>query len=276
MYRYAALYLLTSVALAAPPSHDDAIRVDPQGGPPAGWVAVAPPSTPDELMCANWADGWRVERSGKQAVALSRAGHAQPLFSIALDDGVLWATNKGEYGGKVEWQAAGSGQRTLVTGGNPVAFLPFRDAVFVAEGLAHGVTIKTAGHTEFTGEHGKQLVKLVRSDGSWKADGALALAMVPRAALQSAEQAILLANRGVIAVNLRTMQTSELHRNDDWDGLYANSIIATDNGGYLIGLRSAVVKLAWNGARFDEQWWRPAACAQLQPADNIHCTCVPQ
>jgi hypothetical protein len=100
--------------------------------------------------------------------------------------------------------------------------------------------------------------------------------MVPSAVLQSGENAIIVANRGVMAANLRTMQASQLHRNDDWYLLYPNSIVAVGNDSYLIGLRSAVVKLTRNGAKFDEQWWRPAACARMQRVDDISCACLSQ
>ena len=276
MVRFAALYLLTSFALAAPASQGDAVRVATHGEVPAGWVAGAPPSTEQELMCANWAQGWKVEGSGNDGISLSRAGRSQSQFSIVLDDGVMWATNRGEWGGKVEWQAANSDRRVPVMGGNPVAFMTFRNAVYVAAGLAHGFSIKTEHGTEFIGEHGKQVARLVRSDGAWKVDGAMELDMVPRTVLQSGENAIIVANRGVIAANLRTMQASQMHRNDDWSMLFPNSIAAVGNDSYLIGLNSGVVKLTRNGAKFDEQWWRPAACARMKPVSNIQCACLSQ
>jgi len=216
-------------------------------------------------MCANGAAGWRVEGSGNDGISLSRAGHSQPEFSIALDDGVMWGSNRGEWGGKVEWQAANGDKRVPVMVGNPVAFMTFRDAVFVAGGLSH-----------LSHEGGMQVARLVRSGGTWKADGAMKLDMVPEAVLQSGEDAIIVANRGVIAANLRTMQASSLHRNDNWSLLYPNSIIAVGNDSYLIGLRSGVVKLTRNGAKFNEQWWRPAACARMQPVANGQCACLSQ
>jgi len=266
MVRFAALYLLVSFAFAAPASRGEGASVETHGELPAGWVAGAPPSTQEELMCANWADGWSVEHSGSGGISLSRAGHTQPEFSIALADGVMWGTNRGEWGGKIEWQAADSNKRIFVMGGNPVAFMTFQDAVYVAGGLAH-----------LNHEGGMQVARLVRSDGTWKADGAMKLDMVPQAVLQSGENAVIVANRGVIAANLRIMQASQLHRNDDWDSLYPNSIVAVGGDSYLVGLRSAVVKLTRNGAKFDEQWWRPAACARLQPVGaNTKCACLPQ
>jgi hypothetical protein len=276
MYRFAALYLLVSFAFAAPASQDETARVETHGELPAGWVAGAPPSTQEELMCANWAQGWKVEGSGNDGIVLSHAGHSQAQFSIALDDGVMWATNKGEWGGKVEWQPANTDKRVPVMGGNPVAFMPFQGAMFVAAGLAHGFSIKTEHGTDFVGGGGKQVARLVRSDGTWKVDGAMTLDMAPHTVLQSGENAIIVGNRGVIAANLRTMQASQLHRNDDWSLLFPNSIAAIGNDSYLIGLRSGVVKLARNGAKFDEQWWRPAACARMQPVENGRCACLPQ
>lgn len=265
MYRFAALYLLVSFAFAAPASQGETASVATHGEVPAGWVAGAPPATHDELMCANWADGWKVERSGSGGISLSRAGHAQPEFSITLDDGVMWGTNRGEWGGKVEWQAANGDKRVPVIVGNPVAFMTFQDAVFVAGGLSH------SNH-----EGGMQVARLVRSGGTWKPDGAIKLDMVPEAVLQSGENAVIVTNRGVMDANLRTMQASQIHRNDDWYLLYPNSIVAIGSDSYLIGLRSAVVKLTRTGTKFDEQWWRPAACARMQPVENGKCTCLSQ
>lgn len=275
MVRFFALCSLVSAAFAAPATAGNTTAVETHGELPAGWVAVRPPSSQEETACANWADGWKVAGSGKDGVSLSPVERRQATFSLALDDGVMWATNRGEFGGKVEWQAAGSDKRVRIMAANPVAFMTFGNAVFVVEGLSHGPIVKSEGGTTFFGEYG-QVDKLVRSDGAWKVDGKVKLDMAPETAMQSGEQAIILANRGVIAVNLRTMETSQLHRNDDWTMLSPNSIAPIGNDGYLIGLNSAVVRLTRSGATLGEQWWRPAACARMQPVANSKCPCLPE
>ncbi len=120
--------------------------------------------------------------------------------------------------------------------------MAFQDAIYVAAGLAHGVTIKTADGTLFLGEGGKKVVKLVRSGDAWKADGATELEMVPQAVLQSGE---------------------------------LTTIVPLSDENVLVGLRSAVVELAWNGASFDEQWWRPAACVHMRRVNDGECSCLP-
>ena len=142
MVRFAALSLIASAMMAAPASAARTAPVETRGELPAGWVAGPPPSTEEQWRCASGDQGWKIARNGNGTVTLSRASYGRPPLSIALDDGVLWATNKGEWGGKVEWQAANSATRVDVMGGNPVAMMAFQDAVYVAAGLAHGVTIK--------------------------------------------------------------------------------------------------------------------------------------
>jgi hypothetical protein len=51
--------------------------METHGELPAAWVAEAPPSTPDDRMCANWAGGWKVEPGGVDGISLSRAGRAR-------------------------------------------------------------------------------------------------------------------------------------------------------------------------------------------------------
>jgi hypothetical protein len=90
MHRFAALCLFVSSAFAstlAPASAAPAIGggnapIETHGELPAAWVAEAPPSTPDDLMCANWADGWKVEPSGADGISLSRAGRARTPVSV--------------------------------------------------------------------------------------------------------------------------------------------------------------------------------------------------
>ena len=272
MHRFAALYWFVSAAIAAPAIAADIANVQTHGEVPAGWVVGPAPATPDDVSCANGAQGWKVERNGKDGFVIAPDGRPPAALSIALADGVMWATNRGEFGGKVEWQAANADQRDLITAANPVAFMTLQDTVFFAEGLSHGPYFPTEPDKN---EANKRIVKMVRSDGRWKVDATMPLAMVPRVVQQSGEHALILANRGVIAANLRSMEASQLHRNDDWKLLYPNSIVDTGGGNYLVGLRSAVVKLTRNGTQLDEQWWRPAACARMERASISGCTCLP-
>lgn len=231
------------------------------GHPPRGWVEVAPPSTAAEWLCANHA-GPDHSISGKEQDPLrihNLDAAPRPDLVLQLTDGKLTASNRGEWGGRIEWQRKGASSPVLVAEANSIALVARGEEVFVASGLAH-----------LGGDSGK-LLRLRRSDEGWSATEVLNLGTAPYAAFRVDEHALLLADgKGLALVDLSAMSLKRLHRNDRWGYVYPNSL-RPFGGAIAIGARGAVIVLRPEGAGYSERWWVPAQCG---PPEG-HCGCNP-
>jgi hypothetical protein len=69
-------------ASAAPAIGGDNAPIETHGELPAGLGSRGAALRTDDLMCANWADGWKVEPSGADRISLSRAGRARTPVSV--------------------------------------------------------------------------------------------------------------------------------------------------------------------------------------------------
>ena len=227
---------------------------------PKDWIEVAPPATPREWQCANYASvEYAVSGGGASALDIRAvSSQGQPERQLALADGTLYGSNHGEWGGKIEWQAKGSRERVQVHGDNTQALFARGDEVFALTGLSHlGM------------DHG-ELVRLRRSAGGWKAEKILDLGTAPYASYRLDDDRVLVASgQGLSTVDFGKPAVSRLHRNADWQGVYPNSVRPFGDA-VAVGARGAVFVLRRRNGAYAEHWWLPASCRKNGDA----CSCV--
>jgi hypothetical protein len=234
--------------------------------PPQGWTAIAPPVDEEGWLCANWArDRWSVQlaESGT-AVQIERAQTRPGSIALSVQGGRLIGTNRGEFGGALEWEPTGVSRRTLILTGNPVAFVASPAGLFLAEGLAH-LSI-TRG----------RLLELERTDAKWTAKHVVGLGEAPEAVTVVGPTTLLvLTTSSVTEVDLVKKAATILFRNEQWGYLHGNSIVRVSSGTILVGMPRAVVALSPSSGGFIERWWVPSACTRLRrTTERATCECV--
>jgi hypothetical protein len=234
-------------------------------GPPADWIETLPPTTEEAWLCANWSrDAWDVESDASgTTVQIQRARTKSGEIVLTHRDGRFIGTNRGEWGGMIEWEPSESSIRTVLLQGNPVAFLTSPIGVFAAEGLGHGLLNRG------------RVVKFERSGEEWKVENVLDLGAAPQAVRLVGSTALLIAtNVGVTEVNLEKMTAAPLFTNERWGFVLAKSIVRLSSGVIFVGAVRAVIKLSPASTGFVERWWVPSSCAQLEKSPGVAtCQC---
>ncbi len=257
--------LLAAIVALSCATHSDRVEAETPTVPP-GWTVISPPVTEEGWLCANWArQQWSVEVAESGAVRIDQAtGRGGPI-TLQMQGGRLIGTNRGEFGGALEWEPAGSSRRELILRGNPVAFVASPAGLFLAEGLAH-LTISRG-----------RLFKLGQTGGQWTAVQVVDLGEAPDAVrLVGPTTLLVLTTSGVTQVDLAKQAATILFTNQQWRGyMHGNSIVRTSSGAILIGMVRAVVVLAPSSSGFTEAWWVPSSCTLLRKTSETgKCECV--
>jgi hypothetical protein len=215
--------------------------------PPEGWVSVSPPESDDEWFCANYSEDLRVSPSGA-VLEVSRFRETDTI-TLTVPGGRFVGVNRGEFGGTLDWRAAGTKKPQKVLDDNPVALLAAKPGLFVFVGLSHMMT--DAGH----------VLRLDRRDARWKATEIVDLRSAPTAIHPlDDETTLVLTSTGVSKLNLRTAHKVDLFKNEKWRPfLYVNSVTPFQ-GSIFVGGRRAVIRLAPKEGLLSEEWWVPASC----------------
>src|SRR5438034_3675713 len=106
--------LLAAIVALSCATHSDRVDAETPTVPP-GWTVISPPVTEEGWLCANWArQHWSVEVAESGAVRIDQAtGRGGPI-TLQMQGGRLIVTNRGEFGGALEWEPTGSSRRELI------------------------------------------------------------------------------------------------------------------------------------------------------------------
>lgn len=245
--------------ISAPAAASAIATISDATNPPPGWVAVPPPKTEREWLCANYADDLRIEGAGTSIRVFRDAPHVAP--ALVLANGTLVGVNKGEFGGAIEWHAQATKTVTIVAKDNPVAFVAKGARVFALAGLAH-----------LTMDEGHILELKQTTGGKWSSKKVLDLDAAPDAVLTLAGGDILvLTTRGLVRVNLDTLAKRRVFDNPRWSFLYASSIAQLADS-IFVGARSAVIRLRPGKKGYVEEWWVESKCRRML---GDRCECQP-
>ena len=234
--------LLLVVATSATPS----VVISKAGELPLSWSVIEQPKSDDDWQCANYSMlEWAVSGDSAQGITISPYEDT-PQIKISLPDGDLIGSNFGEFGGSIEWVKHNSSKRVLIAKTNPVAFTQRGNDVYVAVGLAH------------LSQNDGNIIKLHRANnGSWQFSQILALVEAPSAATRVDDTTwVILTTNGVTKLDLSSLATEQIHHNENWGMLYANSIRTLGNS-WLIGARSAVIRITPSETGYTEEWLGP-------------------
>jgi hypothetical protein len=220
----------------------------------SAWKAVAPPATDAQWQCANAsAQEWRVQAGTRGELLFAHAPGGIAALSFRMPDGGrLVGTDRGEFGGSVDWVSDAGDQRLQLLETNPVAFTLYRGDVYIASGLSHlGVEYGTIHRLHRQGP------------GRWQIDKVLDLGEAPGAALAKNETWTLATGTGVVNVDLRTLALTRVHTNRQWGQVHPTSLQQRE-GRWFVGARSAVIRLTPTGDGWREEWLLPPDCAARQ------------
>jgi hypothetical protein len=227
---------------------------------PKGWIEVAPPATRREWQCANYSlTAYAISGGGASALDIRAVpSEEQAERRLALADGTLYASDHGEWGGTIEWEAKGSRERVQVHGDNTQALFARGEDVFALTGLSH-----------LGARHGG-LVRLRRAAGGWTAEKVLDLGTPFHASYRVDSDRVLVASgEGLSIIDLGKASMSRLHQNENWFGVFPNSVRPFGDA-IALGARGAVIVLRSEGGVYAEHWWLPAQCRK----DGDVCGCA--
>jgi len=218
-------------------------------------------------LCANWSrESWGVQLDESDgSVRIVPAPKRPDNISLSLAGGRLIGTNRGEWGGVLEWEPKGTSRRTVVLKGNPVAFVSSTHGVFLAEGLAHG------------GMPRGQLLEFIPAGGTWTAQQIIDFRDAPRVvALVGPATLLVQTMKSVMEIDLGKRIATTLFTNERWSYVHGNSVARLPSGSILIGMGRGVIVLSLANDGFVERWWVRSSCPRLRMTGAVAtCECVP-
>lgn len=230
--------MLTAIVLAAAGASNSFVVIDP---PPPG---------------ADWSCTSMIQRQWNPRVSAGQLMFSSQDWSTRRRD-LVWAIGKrghlvgrshGLAGGSLEWVTNEGRQRRTLLELNPVAFAQHRGDIYVA------------GDRAYNAVEGGVIYRLrSRSGGQWQIEPVLKLDEAPLTGHAQGPGWYLVTGRGVIRLNLETLEVTRLHRNNQWWQLAPSSIVE-HRGRWYIGAVRGVVRLTPDSDGYREQWIVPSDC----------------
>lgn len=149
--------------------------------------------------------------------------------TLEVEDGKLVGTDRGEWGGKIEFLSNGAKEGRLIKEGNVKSIFKLKEQVYFIEGLAH---LSSSKETMF---------RLDKSEGNW-----IPIKVID---FEDAPEAMgILGNNIYVASHesffvIRDIKKEKIFSDTFWSSLYPNSVAIIDENNIYLGLRGGFAKL---------------------------------
>jgi hypothetical protein len=150
--------------------------------------------------------------------------------NLPIEGGKLLATDRGEWGGKIEFISDKSSKPLLIKEGNVISVFNHQGSVYFVEGLAH-ITVNRGALYSLTRKSNDQFVFTKLFDF----DDAPEMVTVSNAIIFIASHA------GLYVI--KDLKSKKVFNDTFWSSLYPNSMVVLDPENIFIGLRGGYAKV---------------------------------
>lgn len=194
------------------------------------------------------------------APGTAREGLSGWRLSTKVSDGWIVAFNAGEFGAGLWWFSSDGKDRDKISESWINGFIETKSGLLALEGIAHGVSSEG------------QILRLNRDPaGRWRTEVLVNLKHAPEVALKQADDSLIVATTDRLLRVVPADKKVEVLLDDAfWGGLYANSIVATQDGTIYLGMRHGIAKLKQTSGKSKLTWLLPnQEFANMKPQEGF-------
>jgi hypothetical protein len=164
----------------------------------------------------------------KEVVKISKVGQGSNAF-LEIDGGQLIGTDRGEWGGMIEFLPKGTKEKKLIKEGNVNFIFSYKNQIYFMEGLAH-LSINEGA-----------MYRLDINKGMFSYEKVIEFEDAPEAIAVVGDSIFIASHKSFFLVN--NLNKELVFKDLFWSGLYPNSIAIIDNKNIYVGHRGGFTKL---------------------------------